>query len=99
MTVDWKAPGDDLMCGRPARYQVIASADPIFHPTDGHVIAGGDATGPAGTSVTRTLSRDSIRGARHIAVLYRDEAGNWGIERGESVPPLQPNRRAKSSGT
>jgi hypothetical protein len=78
---------------------VIASAKPIFHPSDGHVIAGGDATGPAGTAVTRTLSRDSIRGARHIAVLYRDEAGNWGIERGVSVPPLPPNRRAHRSRT
>jgi hypothetical protein len=99
VTVDWKQPGDDLMCGRPARYQVIASAKPIFHPSDGHVIAGGDATGSVGTSVTRTLPRNSIRGARHIAVLYRDEAGNWGIERGVSVPPLEPNRRANASRT
>jgi hypothetical protein len=98
VTLAWKQPGDDLMCGRPARYQVLASAKPIFHPGDGHVIAGGGATGPAGTTVTETLSRDSIRGARHIAVLYRDEAGNWGIERGVSVPPLAPNRRANHSG-
>jgi hypothetical protein len=93
VTLTWKQPGDDLMCGRPARYQVLASQDPIVHPSDGHVIAGGNATGPAGTSVTKTLSRASIRGARHVAVLYRDEAGNWGIERGASVPPIQQNRR------
>jgi hypothetical protein len=63
------------------------------------VIAGADATGPAGTAVTKTIPRDSIRGARHIAVLYRDEAGNWGIERGVSVPPLEPNRRASGRGS
>ena len=97
VTLAWKQPGDDLMCGRAARYQVIASADPILHPGDGHVIAGGDASGPAGTSVTRTLSRASIGNARHVAVLYRDEAGNWGIKRGASVPPLQGNRRAQGS--
>lgn len=99
VTLTWKQPGDDLMCGRPARYQVIASHDPILRPGDGHVIVGGDAGGPAGASVTRTLSRESIRGARHVAVLYRDEAGNWGIERSANVPPLEPNRRAKKSGT
>jgi Subtilase family len=97
VTLTWKQPGDDLMCGRPARYRVIASPDPILHPGDGHVIAGGDASGPAGTSVTRTLSRASIGNARHVAVLYRDEAGNWGIERGASVPPLAANRRAQRS--
>jgi hypothetical protein len=30
-------------------------------------------------------------------VLYRDEAGNWGIERVASVPPLQSNRRPRAS--
>jgi hypothetical protein len=99
VTLSWKQPGDDLMCGSPARYQVLASAHPIFHPGDGHLIAGGDATGPAGKSVTRTLPRESIRGARHVAVLYRDEAGNWGIERGVSVPPLTSNRRTDRRGT
>ena len=81
------------MCGPPARYQVIASASPIWHPSDGHVIAGGDAGGPAGTSVSRTFAKAAIGGARHVAVLYRDEAGNWGLERTASVPPLASNRR------
>jgi hypothetical protein len=86
------------MCGRPARYRVIASAKPIQHPSDGRAIAGGNASGPPDAPVTRTLSRGSIRDARHVAVLYRDEAGNWGIERGATVPRWVPNRRAKASG-
>jgi hypothetical protein len=80
------------MCGRPARYRVIASADPIWRPTDGRIVAGGDPTGPAGSVVRRTVARNVIGAARHVAVLYRDEAGNWGLMRRATVTLATSNR-------
>jgi hypothetical protein len=34
-----------------------------------------------------------IGGASHIAVLYRDEAGNWGLMRRAPVTSVAQNRR------
>ena len=72
-TLSWVAPGDDWLCGRAARYRVLASSRPIERPRDGTRI-GEFAAGGEGERVTRRVSS----GARHFAVLYRDEAGNWG---------------------
>jgi hypothetical protein len=93
VTLTWRQPGDDWMCGRPARYRIIASADPIWRPTDGRIVAGGDAAGSAGSAVTRTVARNMIGGAGHVAVLYRDEAGNWGLMRRAPVASVAQNRR------
>jgi hypothetical protein len=89
----WRQPGDDWMCGPPARYRVLASAERIRHPGDGRIVVASRAAGPAGSTVTKTISSDRIGADSHAAVLYRDEAGNWGLLRGTSVPPLAPNRR------
>ena len=39
-------PGDDWLCGRAARFQVLVSANPIEHPSDGAVVLGADAAAP-----------------------------------------------------
>ncbi|HMC06802.1 MAG TPA: S8 family serine peptidase, partial [Solirubrobacterales bacterium] len=86
MTLSWKQPGDDWMCGRPDHYQVLASAHQIVHPSDGAVLDGSAASGGPGDEVTRTFSRQEIGNARHVAVIYRDDAGNWGFLRSATVP-------------
>jgi hypothetical protein len=50
------------------------------------VIADSAASGGVGDRVTRALPRAKIRQARYVAVLYRDDAGNWGLLRRASVP-------------
>jgi hypothetical protein len=85
--LSWKAPGDDWACGKAAHYQVIAADGPIHHPDDGSVIAQADPADAPGSTVTRSLTADEIGTADHVAVIYRDEAGNWGILASTSVPP------------
>jgi hypothetical protein len=79
VTVSWKQPGDDWLCGAPARYRVVVANGPIPHPSDGQAIADVAATGGAGQLVSRTFTAATIGGADSVAVLYRDEAGNWGL--------------------
>jgi hypothetical protein len=86
VTVSWKQPGDDWLCGSPARYRVIAAQNPIRHPDDGRVLADSQATGSAGAAVSRTFARAKIGQARYAAVLYRDDAGNWGLLRSTRLP-------------
>jgi hypothetical protein len=86
VTVGWNQPGDDWMCGSPAHYQVLASADPIQHPGDGTVVAESDANGGVGAGVSKTFDQAQLGDARYVAVLYRDEAGNWGIARSIRIP-------------
>jgi Subtilase family len=85
VTVSWRQPGDDWLCGAAARYRVIAADGPIQHPGDGQVIADVAASGGAGQTVSRTFTAAKIGGADHVAVLYRDEAGNWGLLRGAQI--------------
>jgi hypothetical protein len=84
--LNWKQPGDDWMCGQPDRYRVIASTSPIHHAADGQLVADGRASGPPGTDVGRTLASAKIGSARYVGVLYRDEAGNWGLVKSTRVP-------------
>src|SRR5204862_4343593 len=86
VTVSWKQPGDDWSCGSPTRYQVIAaSKGPIRHPSDGTVIADSAASGAAGDSIARTFTKAKAGSAKYVAVLYRDDAGNWGLLRSAAV--------------
>ena len=71
----WEAPGDDLLCGRAARYRVVASRAPVEGPEDGQVVDSGEA-GQPGASVDREL--ELPKGTTHLGIAYRDEAGNWG---------------------
>ena len=85
VTVSWKQPGDDWLCGSPCRYRVIASTDPIRHPGDGEVIVAADAVGGAGEAVSRTFTQAQVGTAQYVAVLYRDEASNWGLLRSTRI--------------
>jgi hypothetical protein len=76
VTLSWKAPGDNWMCGSAKRYRVIASSQPIAHPRDGTVVGTFDSTGVVGSAASQTFKRPA--GARYVAVLYQDAAGNWG---------------------
>jgi len=73
--LSWTAPGDDWLCGTATRYRVIKSSSPIVHPTDGTVVGDFNAQG-AGAAETRTVS--NVGNNNYFAVLYQDEAGNWG---------------------
>jgi hypothetical protein len=89
VTVSWRQPGDDWLCGRHsgrAVYQVLVSNSPIAHPNDGRVVATTSATGAAGQTVSRTFGRTVIGSARHVAVFHRDDAGNWGLLRSAPIP-------------
>jgi hypothetical protein len=88
VTVGWKQPGDDWLCGNPCRYRVIASTDPIRHPGDGEVIVAADAVGGAGEAVSRTFTQAQVGTAQYVAVLYRDEARNWGLLRSTRITGL-----------
>jgi len=81
----WKQPGDDWLCGSPARYRVIVSNAPIDDPSDGQVIITSAATGGPGQAVSRTLNQPAATTAQHLAVLYRDDAGNWGLLRSAGI--------------
>jgi uncharacterized repeat protein (TIGR01451 family) len=76
VTLNWTAPGDDWLCGKARRYRVIKSTTPIQHPTQGTVVGTFAANAAAGGSETRTVT--NVGNNVFFAVLYQDEAGNWG---------------------
>jgi hypothetical protein len=93
--LEWQAPGDDWLCGRAARYRIVAAKGPIDGPEDGQVLTAVDA-GQAGGFVSRTVTLPG--GTTHLGVVYRDEAGNWG--HAADVPaalPCIPRRLAVSA--
>jgi len=72
------APGDDWLCKQAERYEVRVSANPISRPSDGSLVGQRPAeTGPGQRQRDR-LFLSQIKDARYAAVLYRDDAGNWG---------------------
>ena len=77
VTLSWTAPGDDWLCGQGAEYRILASNQPIEHPSDGTVIGDFEATAAAGETQSKLV--DDLSGQyRYFAVMYRDDAGNWG---------------------
>ena len=86
VTLSWKQPGDDWMCGSPSRYKVIASQNPIHRPVDGSILTVTAAGGTVHDAVSRTFTQAKIGAARYVAVLYGDDAGNWGLLRSTAVP-------------
>jgi hypothetical protein len=78
VALSWTAPGDDWLCGRAAGYRVLAADGPIDSPDDGRVVGQGDASSDPGESQSHEVARASLRNATHVAVLYRDDSGNWG---------------------
>lgn len=84
--VGWTAPGDDWLCGTADRFRVLLSRGPIDAPSDGTVVAEGDAPSAAGDPESITLSAKQVGRATHAAVMHRDEAGNWGLLAGVELP-------------
>jgi hypothetical protein len=78
VSLSWTAPGDDWLCGRAAGYRVLAADGPIDSPDDGRVVGEGDASSDPGERQTHEVTRAILRDARHLAVMYRDDSGNWG---------------------
>ena len=87
VTLTWTAPGDDWLCGTAQEYRVLRSSSPIEHPDDGTVVGDFPAAG-AGAAESRTVSAGP--GDTHFAILYRDEAGNWGRLATASVAYARP---------
>jgi len=85
VTLEWKAPGDDWLCGRAATYQVILAAAPIDSPDDGDVVLEG-AAGQVDAAESALLAPTQVQGRGHAAVLYRDEARNWGFMKSIKLP-------------
>ena len=86
VTLSWTAPGDDWLCGTAESYRVILDDGPIDDPGDGSALPDADA-GSTGSAESAELTEAEVDGATHAAVLYRDEAGNWGLLRSVAVPP------------
>jgi Subtilase family len=77
--LSWKAPGDDWLCGNARRFRVLVSRNPISEPSDGRALKVRQRRAGAGDRVRVKLRRPrQLRAGRHFAVLYRDDAGNWG---------------------
>jgi len=74
----WISPGDDWLCEIAQRYEVRVSANPITKPSDGRAVIERDDVGRAGSVQADALTAAQLGDARYVAVLYRDEAGNWG---------------------
>ena len=92
MTLAWTAPGDDWLCGDAGRLPGLVANGPIEHPTDG-TRSSRTALTPPGEPDSLTLTRPRLGGANHAAVLYRDEAGNWGLVWRASPMPGRANPR------
>ena len=74
----WKAPGDDHLCGQAERYRILASRKPIDGPGDGQAVGSDtEASDEPGDEVAATA--DLPNGTKFVAVLYQDDAGNWGM--------------------
>jgi Subtilase family len=86
----WTVPGDDWQCGKPSRLRILTSDAPITGAAAGSVLVDAPAEGSAGAAAVRDLPTASLKG--ELAVVYRDDAGNWGrparISRGGA--PLGP---------
>jgi hypothetical protein len=74
-TLSWIAPGDDWLCGNAKRYRVLASSKPITQ-VKGTRNLGTFSAQALGKRERRTLRTSSSN--RYFAVLYQDDAGNWG---------------------
>ncbi|MGI8462597.1 MAG: S8 family serine peptidase [Solirubrobacterales bacterium] len=76
--LSWKAPGDDWLCGDADVYEVRKANGPIEEPSDGQLVVTDEPAAGTGETETDSLSAAEIDGATHLAVFYRDDAGNWG---------------------
>ncbi|MDX6663272.1 MAG: hypothetical protein QOG09_1374 [Solirubrobacterales bacterium] len=89
-SIGFKAPGDDLLCGRADHYEIVTSANPIGPGNfkDAQPLAGPPAPQVAGQSETYSLPAGTLR---YVAVRAVDDQGNVGrmasVDRGGGTPP------------
>jgi hypothetical protein len=74
----WTAPGDDLMCGTAASYQIVTSANPITAQSFASATPLGGAPAPtaAGTQQSYSIPPSA---QQYVAVRAIDEQGNIGL--------------------
>jgi hypothetical protein len=87
VAVRWTAPGDDWLCGEAERIRLVAAEGPIEHPSQGAVVREEDAQAGPGEEVELELDAEDLGDATHMAVLYRDDAGNWGHLASAEIAP------------
>jgi hypothetical protein len=78
VTLGLLAPGDDWLCGKARKLRVVVAGEPILHPRDGRIVKERPTGAAAGERETVQLTDQEVGGAKYAAVLYQDEAGNWG---------------------
>ena len=76
--ISWRAPGDDWLCGTASRFRVLSASRPIRQPTDGSLVREVRADAAAGRTESVSLGAAALGRDRYVAILYRDDAGNWG---------------------
>jgi len=76
--LEFTSPGDDLMCGTPAAYEVRTSNAPITPASFGRAdeLEAGGEPAPAGEKASLTLPAGDLE--RYVAVRARDDQGNVG---------------------
>ncbi len=91
VTLNWDAPGDDGQCGRATKVRIVASDQPITDANSATELLRDDNTRDPGQADSRSFSDSELNGARYAAVLYQDDAGNWGHLADVALPqPPQP---------
>jgi Subtilase family/RTX calcium-binding nonapeptide repeat (4 copies) len=86
VNLSWKAPGDDWLCGKASKYRILGSQNPIDHPGQGQILSEQDATEGPGETAEKELSAAETDGLDYVAVLYRDDASNWGHLASATLP-------------
>ena len=86
VTLTWLEPGDDWLCGSAARFKVLLADGPIASASDGETALEQNAAGASGGAASATLSEAQRGDATHAAILYRDDAGNWGLVASVELP-------------
>jgi hypothetical protein len=91
VSLTWKAPGDDWQCGRASKVRIVASDQPINDANAATELLRYDNARDPGQADSRTFSDAELGNAKYAAVLYQDDAGNWGHLRRVALPaPPQP---------
>ena len=98
VTLSFEAPGDDWLCGQAEKVRVLAADAPIEHPGDASQVRESGVTAAAGDDVTLALDDAELEGATHIAVLFGDDAGNWGLLKSVPVPAAPGNGGSGGAG-
>jgi hypothetical protein len=100
VSLAWTVPGDDWLCPAPERdggtgpdrFRIVVSNAPIEHPDDGAEILAEDTTKQPGEGDSRTLT--NVPENSHLAILYADEEGNWGILKSVATGTAPPGNSA-----